>query len=250
MDWMVKISARKTAVMRNQGAWGRVGAGLLLCWWRQLKERMYGTGRGEESGKRSQAVSAKKEAILAAALEAFSQFGIHGTRLEQVAERAGVSKTNLLYYYPSKEALYVAVLQQILAIWLAPLKAFREDISPLVAIREYIRLKLEVSAITPGLEALLPRDAAGAPLLMGELTGDLKALVDEKSAIVSGWIDRGKLAPVDPQHLIFMIWATTSITPTSPPRWRRSPAPRCRMRPFEQTVDNVQRMIIEGIRVR
>lgn len=44
---------------------------------------------------------------------------------------------------------------------------------------------------------------------MGELTGDLKALVDEKSAIVSGWIDRGKLAPVDPQHLIFMIWATT-----------------------------------------
>ncbi|MBN0654079.1 TetR family transcriptional regulator, partial [Pseudomonas aeruginosa] len=92
---------------------------------------------------------AKKEAILAAALEAFSQFGIHGTRLEQVAERAGVSKTNLLYYYPSKEALYVAVLQQILAIWLAPLKAFREDISPLVAIREYIRLKLEVSRDHP-----------------------------------------------------------------------------------------------------
>ena len=59
-------------------------------------------GAVKKSGKRSQAVSAKKEAILAAALEAFSQFGIHGTRLEQVAERAGVSKTNLLYYYPSK----------------------------------------------------------------------------------------------------------------------------------------------------
>ena len=56
-----------------------------------------------------------------------------------------------------------------------------------------------------------------APLLMGELTGDLKALVDEKSAIVSGWIDRGKLAPVDPQHLIFMICYHSSITPTSPP---------------------------------
>ncbi|STV36730.1 transcriptional regulator RutR [Klebsiella pneumoniae] len=49
-------------------------------------------GAVKKSGKRSQAVSAKKEAILAAALEAFSQFGIHGTRLEQVAERAGVSK--------------------------------------------------------------------------------------------------------------------------------------------------------------
>ena len=167
-------------------------------------------GAVKKNGKRSQAVSAKKEAILAAALEAFSQFGIHGTRLEQVAERAGVSKTNLLYYYPSKEALYVAVLQQILSIWLAPLKAFREDISPLVAIREYIRLKLEVSRDHPQASKLFCLEMLqGAPLLMGELTGDLKALVDEKSAIVSGWIDRGKLAPVDPQHLIFMIWATT-----------------------------------------
>lgn len=152
-------------------------------------------GAVKKNGKRSQAVSAKKEAILAAALEAFSQFGIHGTRLEQVAERAGVSKTNLLYYYPSKEALYVAVLQQILAIWLAPLKAFREDISPLVAIREYIRLKLEVSRDHPQASKLFCLEMLqGAPLLMGELTGDLKALVDEKSAIVSGrWCSRGLL---------------------------------------------------------
>lgn len=61
----------------------------------------------------------------------FSQYGIHGARLEQVAERAGVSKTNLLYYYPSKEALYVAVMRQILDVWLAPLKAFRAEFSPL-----------------------------------------------------------------------------------------------------------------------
>lgn len=59
----------------------------------------------------------------------FSQYGIHGARLEQVAERAGVSKTNLLYYYPSKEALYVAVMRQILDVWLAPLKAFRAEFS-------------------------------------------------------------------------------------------------------------------------
>ncbi|BDZ02603.1 hypothetical protein MUTS16_36760 [Escherichia coli] len=66
---------------------------------------------------------------------------------------AGVSKTNLLYYFPSKEALYIAVLRQILDIWLAPLKAFREDFAPLAAIKEYIRLKLEVSAIIRRLRA-------------------------------------------------------------------------------------------------
>lgn len=69
-------------------------------------------------GKRSQATGAKRQLILTAALAIFSQYGIHGARLEQVAERAGVSKTNLLYYYPSKEALYVAVMRQILDVWL------------------------------------------------------------------------------------------------------------------------------------
>ncbi len=32
---------------------------------------------------------------------------------------------------------------------------------------------------------------------MDELTGDLKALIDEKSALIAGWVKSGKLAPID-----------------------------------------------------
>ena len=206
----------------------------------------------KKSGKRSQAVSAKKQAILSAALDTFSQFGIHGTRLEQVAELAGVSKTNLLYYYPSKEALYVAVMRQILAIWLAPLKAFREDLAPLVAIREYIRLKLEVSRDYPQASRLFCLEMLqGAPLLMNELTGDLKALVEAKSAIIAAWVNTGKLAPVDPHHLIFMIWATTQHYADFATQVEAVTGATLQDEAFfQRTVDNVQQMIIEGIRVR
>ena len=202
----------------------------------------------KKSGKRSQAVSAKKQAILTAALNTFSQYGIHGTRLEQVAEQAGVSKTNLLYYFPSKEALYVAVMQQILDIWLAPLKAFREDLAPLVAIKEYIRLKLEVSRDSKlfCLEML-----QGAPLVMDELTGDLKALVADKSAIIAAWVHAGKLAPIDPHHLIFMIWATTQHYADFATQVEAVTGKTLRDETFfQQTVENVQRIIIDGIRVR
>ena len=206
----------------------------------------------KKSGKRSQAVSAKKQAILSAALDTFSQFGIHGTRLEQVAELAGVSKTNLLYYYPSKEALYIAVMRQILAIWLAPLKAFREDLAPLVAIREYIRLKLEVSRDYPQASRLFCLEMLqGAPLLMNELTGDLKALVEAKSAIIAAWVNAGKLAPVDPHHLIFMIWATTQHYADFATQVEAVTGATLQDEAFfQRTVDNVQQMIIEGIRVR
>lgn len=79
-----------------------------------------------------------------------------------------------------------------------------------MAIREYIRLKLEVSRDYPQASRLFCTEMLqGAPLLQAELTGDLKQLVDEKSAIIAGWVAGGKLAPVDPHHLIFMIWAST-----------------------------------------
>jgi TetR/AcrR family transcriptional regulator len=41
------------------------------------------------------------------------------------------------------------------------------------------------------------------------LETDLKALVDEKAAVIRGWIAEGRIADVDPHHLIFSIWALT-----------------------------------------
>ena len=48
-------------------------------------------------------VQNKRAAVLAAALALFSRFGLHGTSVDQVAARAGVSKSNLLYYFANKE---------------------------------------------------------------------------------------------------------------------------------------------------
>lgn len=206
-------------------------------------------GAVKTTGKRSHVVSAKKKAILSAALDTFSQFGFHGTRLEQIAELAGVSKTNLLYYFPSKEALYIAVLRQILDIWLALLKAFREDFAPLVVIKEYIRLKLEVSRDYPQASRLFCMEMlAGVPLLMDELMGDLKALIDEKSALIAGWVKSGKLVLIDPQHLIFMIWASTQHYADFAPQVEVVTGVMLRDEVFfNQMVENVQWIIIEGI---
>lgn len=209
-------------------------------------------GMAKKTGKRTQAVNEKRGIILAAALETFSLYGIHGTRIEKVAERAGVSKTNLLYYYPSKEALYLAVLQEILDVWLAPLRAFREDLAPLVAIREYIRLKLEVSRDNPQASRLFCLEMLqGAPVLNAELSGALKALVEEKATIIAGWVASGKLAPVDPHHLIFMIWAATQHYADFASQVEAVTGKTLQDEGFfSSTVDNVQRMIVEGIRPR
>jgi len=202
--------------------------------------------------RRSRAVAAKRVAILTAALELFSLYGVHGTSLDKVAEGADVSKTNLLYYFPSKEALYIAVLKDILEVWLTPLRALREDQRPLEAIRNYIRLKLEVSRDHPQASRLFCMEMLqGAPLLKRELEGDLRDLVDEKSAVIAGWIRDGKLAAVEPHHLIFMLWATTQHYADFASQIEAVTGQTLSDESFfNQTVENVQRMVIEGIRVR
>ena len=202
--------------------------------------------------RRSQAVAAKRSAILGAALEYFSQFGLRGTSLDKVAERAGVSKTNLLYYFPSKEALYVAVLKGILDVWLAPLRALREDQEPLAAIRHYIQLKLEVVRDHPQASRLFCLEMLqGAPLLKAELEGGVKALIDEKSQVIENWIAQQRLAPVAPQHLVFMLWATTQHYADFAAQVEAITGQTLNDAAFfHQTVTNVQQMVIEGIRLR
>jgi len=50
--------------------------------------------------------------LTAAALELFVEKGFAGTRLDDVAARAGVSKGTLYLYFDSKEALFKAVIEE------------------------------------------------------------------------------------------------------------------------------------------
>ncbi|WP_158893637.1 MULTISPECIES: HTH-type transcriptional regulator RutR [unclassified Pseudomonas] len=160
--------------------------------------------------RRQRQIEAKRAQILGAALDIFSRFGLHGASLDQVALQADVSKTNLLYYFSSKEDLYVAVLRQLLATWLSPLRTFSEDQDPLDALRGYLRHKLEMSRDYPAESRLFCLEMVqGAPLLLPELQGSLHDLIDEKARVIRTWIDAGRLAPVDPYQLLFSFWATT-----------------------------------------
>lgn len=52
----------------------------------------------------------RREAILAAAHSVFAARGYRGGTLQEVADRAGMSQTSLLHYFPSKSSLLMAVL--------------------------------------------------------------------------------------------------------------------------------------------
>ncbi|MBN9031963.1 MAG: TetR family transcriptional regulator [Rhizobiales bacterium 63-7] len=166
--------------------------------------------RAAKTQRRTRIQEEKEEQILEAALEVFSQHGFRGATIDQIADVAGMSKPNLLYYFRTKDAMHRALIDRVLDTWLDPLRAFDANGHPHQEIRSYIRRKLELARDFPRESRLFANEVLqGAPHIEDELKGPLKSLVDEKAEVIRAWADSGKIAKCDPYHLIFAIWSTT-----------------------------------------
>ena len=148
--------------------------------------------------------------ILNAALDVFSAHGYRGATLDQIAAASGLSKPNILYYFDGKEDIHVTLLNQLMDTWLDPLRQIDPDGEPLEEILRYVHRKLEMSRLYPRESRLFANEIIqGAPRMGPHLETGLKPLVDEIATMFGIWAAAGKIAPVDPRHLLFSIWATT-----------------------------------------
>lgn len=151
-----------------------------------------------------------REAILEGALDVFSAHGFRGSTLDQIASAAGLSKPNLLYYFPSKELIHETLLTQLMDTWLDPMRQIDENGDPVEELLDYVSRKLEMSRRLPRESRLFANEVLqGAPRIGSQIDGYLKGLVDEKAKVIARWSKAGRLAKLDPHHLIFSIWATT-----------------------------------------
>ncbi len=152
----------------------------------------------------------KQDIILDAALNIFSLHGFRGATIDQIAEAAGMSKPNLLYYFASKEEIHRRLLTSMLDLWLDPLRELDAEGDPIPELRSYIRRKLEMARDFPRESRLFANEMLqGAPHAIDVLEGELKSLVDDKAKVIESWMAAGRINRTDPYHLLFSIWATT-----------------------------------------
>ncbi|WP_298430601.1 TetR family transcriptional regulator C-terminal domain-containing protein [uncultured Jannaschia sp.] len=152
----------------------------------------------------------RRARILDAGLDVFAAEGFRGATLDGIASAAGLSKPNLLYYFAGKDAVYTALLDQLLDTWLDPLRALDPGGVPLDEMLGYVRRKLVLARDFPRESRLFAGEILrGAPVMGAALAGDLRRLVDDRAGVIGGWMEAGRLAQSDPHHLIFSIWALT-----------------------------------------
>ncbi|NMG65114.1 TetR family transcriptional regulator [Azoarcus indigens] len=152
----------------------------------------------------------QEAAILKAAEQVFAGAGYRGATMAAIADRAGLPKANLHYYFGTKAEVYRAVLGNILALWLAETDRIRPEAEPREALAGYVAAKMQLTAARPDASRVFANELLHGAVEIGAfLRQELRAHVADKARVIDGWIAAGRMAPVDSTHLFFSIWALT-----------------------------------------
>ena len=148
--------------------------------------------------------------ILRAASQEFAERGFSAARTSDIAERAGLPKPNIYYYFKTKENLYREVLESIVVPLLNASVPFDPEGHPSEVLPAYIREKLRISREHPAASKVFASEIMhGAPHFSAERMKLMDDQARHNIRCIEGWIARGWMDPVDPNHLLFSLWAAT-----------------------------------------
>ncbi|MGB0663042.1 MAG: TetR/AcrR family transcriptional regulator [Pontibacterium sp.] len=148
--------------------------------------------------------------ILEAATYEFASSGFKGASMGNIAQRAGLPKANVHYYFKNKIGLYIAVLTDVLELWDSTLSTFSKDDDPAERLAAYIKKKIEFSRDHSQASRIFAIEiASGAPNIIEYFGKDYQRWFKERTDVIQSWIDQEKMQPIDPHHLLFLLWSST-----------------------------------------
>lgn len=148
--------------------------------------------------------------ILSAAEEEFVLQSYRGATMQGIADRAGLPKANIHYYFKNKKNLYKAVLRSIIEEWNDGLVTMTEDSDPKKVIEKFVRTKLKQAFAHPNRHKLFAVEViGGAPHLHDFMSSTMKDWALDKTQVMKSWYQQGKIGIDDPLQLLILIWATT-----------------------------------------
>ncbi|WP_250458509.1 TetR/AcrR family transcriptional regulator [Microbulbifer litoralis] len=202
-------------------------------------------GTARKSGIRE----ANTRQIIAAAEALFSEKGFNGTSTQEIADRAGLPKANVHYYFKTKQDLYTVVLRDVLEGWQKDAEIFNRSSDPGEVLRSYIRAKMEHSFTRPkGSKMWAMEVIQGGPVMGREIRKALLTWDDTVLQRIQSWIDDGSIHAVSPQSMLNMIWATTQYYADYDYQIRiLNGNKRLTKAQREEAIEDVSRMILHGV---
>jgi len=146
-----------------------------------------------------------EEKILDAAAEVFEEKGMDGARMQEIADRAGINKSLLHYYYRNKEKLFKSVFNLLAKRMFSKfLDHFKTDMPFEDKIRMFYKEHISFIQKNPKLPAFIINEISKNPKLISELF-DTTYLTDVRRNLIEQYeqeVKEGKYISCDPYQLM------------------------------------------------
>lgn len=153
----------------------------------------------------------KEEAILSAAMDVFLEKGSYGARMQEIADRAGVNKNLLHYYFRKKENIYRRVVEHVfLSFFGAIERALTQDDSFPVVLRKFIDTLMDSAAKDPRIPLFVMAELSqggqtAREALISVFNRSGKSMPERMVEIIRREQESGNIRPVNPPQLIITI---------------------------------------------
>jgi TetR/AcrR family transcriptional regulator len=160
-----------------------------------------------------------------------------------------VPKANLYYYFQTKENLYSKVLLGFVEPLLEASAVLRESDDPLTGLRAYVAARIGIAREHPAIAKVFSGELLlGGRQLPDECRDLLRTEARRNVECLRSWIERGLLAPVDPEHLMLFIWsATRTYTNIGWQMGRITGREVPQDEDYQTAAQTITRMVLEGV---
>jgi TetR/AcrR family transcriptional regulator len=150
------------------------------------------------------AAATSRARILAVARGEFAEHGFTDARLQDIAERAGLTHPTLLYHFGSKEGLYSAVIEEAVGDWAATTTRVRSTgLEGFDQVEALVHAGFEFFADHLDFVVIVRREALeGAERLEQAIAAHMRPFLDDAVAFLSREVEAGRLRPHDPVELM------------------------------------------------